>query len=264
MRFLLYNIRYATAAKRPVLPWSGYLSNTNSHLGSIIEFIRELDPDVAGLVEVDSGSFRTNGANQAEMMAEALGHYHSFQSKYCDSTRVSSMPVMKKQGNAFLAKDSIRNEKFHYFKRGVKRLVIELELENVTIFLVHLALGFRVRHQQLMELYALLKTVQGPVIVAGDFNALWGENEIDLFLGATGLVDPNRDSRPTFPAWKPNRHLDFILHSPEINVTSFIVPDVQLSDHLPLVLDFECSANTVTSESDSVITSLPPQIRVKQ
>lgn len=214
MRFLLYNIRYATAKKRPVFPWSGYLSQTGRHLDRIVNFISEIDPDVAGLIEVDAGSFRTKEAHQAEIMAEALGHYHSFSSKYCDSTRVSSMPVMKKQGNAFLAKDSIKKEEFHYFTKGVKRLVIELELENVTIFLVHLALGFRTRHKQLAQLYSLIRDIDRPHIVAGDFNALWGEDEIDLFLGATGLIDANIKSTPTFPSWKPTRHLDFILHSP--------------------------------------------------
>ena len=222
MRFLLYNIRYATAKKRPRFPWSGYFSQTGTHLNQIVEFIREVDPDVAGLIEVDAGSFRTREAHQAEIMAEALGHYHSFESKYCDSTRVSSMPVLNKQGNAFLAKDSILREQFHYFTEGMKRLVIELELEDLTIFLVHLSLGFKTRHRQLAQLYSLIRGTDRPHIVAGDFNALWGEDEISLFLGATGLVDANTDSEATFPSWKPNRHLDFILHSPDIQVDKFL------------------------------------------
>ena len=239
MRFLLYNIRYATAKRRPLFPWSGYLSRTNRHLEKIIDFVGPLEPDVVGLVEVDSGSFRTGRRNQAETMADALGHYHTFQSKYCQTTRVSTLPLLKQQGNAFLAKDTITNEKFHYFGRGVKRLVIELELNNLVIFLVHLALGFRVRHRQLGELYSLVKGTEKPHIVAGDFNALWGENEIGLFLGATGLINANRESRPSFPSWAPARHLDFILHSPEIEARQFSMPDVTFSDHLPLLFDFE-------------------------
>ena len=239
MRFLLYNIRYATGKKKPVFPWSGYFGKTGAHLHQIVEFIREIDPDVAGLIEVDAGSFRTKEAHQAEIMAETLGHYHSFESKYCDSTRVSSMPVLNKQGNAFLAKDSILSEQFHYFTKGVKRLVIELELEDVTIFLVHLSIGFRTRHRQLAQLYSLIRDVSRPHIVAGDFNSLWGEDEIELFLGATKLLDANLESQPTYPSWKPNRILDFILHSPGIEMNRFWIPDVQLSDHLPLVIDFE-------------------------
>jgi len=238
MRFLLYNIRYGTARKRPVFPWSGYFSKTKPHIATITEYIRELDPDIVGLVEVDAGSFRTGKTHQAEMMAESLGHFHSYCPKYCSTTRVASLPVMKNQGNAFLAKDTIVKEKFHFFTRGVKRLVIELELENVIIFLVHLSLGFKARHGQLEQLSNFISNTEKPCIVAGDFNVLWGESEINLFLKATGLVDANNESLPTFPAWKPKRHLDFILHSPEIKISDFFVPNVEFSDHLPLVLDF--------------------------
>lgn len=236
---MLYNIRYATAAKRPRFPWSGYLSRTDRHLKTITEFVGGLEPDVVGLVEVDTGSFRTRGTNQIEAMAAELGHYHSYQSKYCSSTYCSSLPMLNKQGNAFLAKDTISNERFHYFNRGFKRLVIELELENLTIFLVHLALGFGTRHRQLGELFELVKGCKKPLIVAGDFNAFWGEKEIDLFLAATGLANANRESAPSFPSWAPKRHLDFILHSPEIEAQRFWIPSVPHSDHLPLLFDFE-------------------------
>lgn len=239
MRFLLYNIRYATASKRPRFPWSGYFSRTDRHLETIMGFIDELSADVVGLVEVDSGSFRTRGVNQVEAMARKLGHYHCYQSKYCSTTYQSSLPMFKKQGNAFLARDTITSERFHYFKGGFKRLVIELEMEEVTVFLVHLSLGFRTRHRQLRELYKLVQEADKPVVVAGDFNALWGEDEIDMFLGATGLINANAASQPSFPSWAPKRHLDFILHSPELKAREFWMPDVQLSDHLPLVLDFD-------------------------
>ncbi len=40
-----------------------------------------------------------------------------------------------------------------FFDRGMKRLVIELELEHLVVYLVHLALGGKTRHQQLANLY---------------------------------------------------------------------------------------------------------------
>jgi endonuclease/exonuclease/phosphatase family metal-dependent hydrolase len=75
--------------------------------------------------------------------------------------------------------------------------------------------------------------------VAGDFNSLWGEQEINLFLAATGLCNADSRKQPSFPSWAPRRHLDFVLHSPEVRVTGFSAPDVRFSDHLPLVCDFE-------------------------
>ena len=45
---------------------------------------------------------------------------------------------------------------------------------------------------------------------------------------------------PTFPSRSPRWQLDFILHSPGIRVRHFeVLRNVRLSDHLPLVCDFE-------------------------
>ena len=238
MRLLVYNIRYGTGGKRPWFPWSGYFKHTGTNLRAIIEFIRPLDPDIMGLIEVDDGSYRSGRRNQAEVIADALGHYHTYRSKYGESSMAHSVPVLNRQGNAFLSRDNITGERFHYFTRGAKRLVIELELDHVVVFLVHLALGFRVRHQQLNDLYALVKETRKPLVIAGDFNVFWGDREIELFMAATGLINANCENLPSFPSWQPRRQLDFVLHSPSIQSSRFAIPDVTLSDHLPLVWDF--------------------------
>jgi len=242
MRFVLYNLRYGTGGSRRLLPWSGYFRKTSGNLQAMIGFLRSLDPDILGLVEVDTGSYRSGRRNQAETMAEALGHYHTYRCKYGESCVTRLVPIMNKQGNAFLTRDTISNEQFHYFEKGLKRLVIELEMENLTIFLVHLALSFRIRHHQLNDLYSLVKGTKRPHIVAGDFNALWGDHEISLFLAATGLSNAAPAAQPSFPSWAPRRQLDFILHCPRIRPTAFSMPPVTFSDHLPLVCDFEIEA----------------------
>ena len=234
MRFVLYNIRYATGLKA-----RNFFRSSRKNLEQIRGFLCDLEPDVVGLIEVDQGSYRSGGKNQAELLAESLGHYHSHSIKYGENSLWRRVPVVRKQGNAFLARDRIRNETFHFFDQGMKRLIIELELEHVAVYLVHLSLGARTRHQQLSALYELVKKARKPCIVAGDFNALWGENEIDLFLAASGLQNANLRSLPTYPSQKPHRHLDFVLFSQGILLRDFQVPRVPFSDHLPLVVDFD-------------------------
>lgn len=239
MRFLLYNIRYGTGVGRQIhLPWDRYLRRTTSNIERITGFVRSLKPDVVGLVEVDSGSYRTGRSHQARVIAEALGHYHCFESKYSSSSLARRIPVVNKQGNAFLTNNRVRNQHFHFFRKGLKRLVIELELDNVTLFLVHLSLKFHVRHHQLTDLYTLLQQAKKPLIVAGDFNAFGGPHETKLFMAAAGLKSANVASLPSFPSWSPRRELDFIMHSPDIEITRFEMPRVTLSDHLPLICDF--------------------------
>jgi endonuclease/exonuclease/phosphatase family metal-dependent hydrolase len=238
MRFVLYNIRYGTGGKKIHFPWRGYLRHTGKNFEQIAQFLQELNPDVAGLVEVDAGSYRSGKMNQAQMIAARLGQYHVYRSKYREGSRTRYIPILNQQGNAFVVRDGEHKETFHYFDRGVKRLVIELEMENVSFFLIHLALGSRMRHRQLGDLYDLLQTVKKPYVVAGDFNALWGEQEIRLFQAATRLKNAHASNSPTFPSWKPKRHLDFILHSPGISIERCWMPNVLFSDHLPIVCDF--------------------------
>lgn len=239
MRLLLYNIRYGTGIGRQIhLPWDRYLRRTSANLEQITGFVRSHKPDVVGLVEVDSGSYRTGRNHQAKVMADALGHYHCYESKYSALSLAQLVPVINKQGNAFLTSDRIHNQRFHFFRKGLKRLVIELELETVTLFLVHLSLKFRTRHHQLADLYSMLKPIRKPHIVAGDFNAFLGDHEIRLFMAATGLQSANTGALPSFPSWAPRRELDFILHTPDIEVTRFEMPNIKLSDHLPLICDF--------------------------
>src|SRR5256884_230340 len=134
-------------------------------------------------------------------------------------------------------------ERFHNFDTGIKRLIIELELSDVCVFLVHLSLKFRQRHYQLRSLHDLIVQAAKPVIVAGDFNTFWGTHEIYLFMRAAGLRSANTAGPPPLPARGPRIELDFILVSEGIEVTDFRVPDVRLSDHRPLVCDFQIRAS---------------------
>jgi endonuclease/exonuclease/phosphatase family metal-dependent hydrolase len=240
MRFLLYNIRYgAGIGKRFHLPfpYSGFLKRTNGNLRQITDFIKLVNPDIIGLLEVDSGSYRSEKTNQAEAIGTELEHYHVYHSKYPSDSLAQKVPLVNKQGNAFLTNQEIQSHRFHYFSDGIKRLVMEFELEDFTIFLVHLSLKFRHRQYQLQDLHSMVEKVTKPVIVAGDFNAFWGDRELQLFLAATGLKSANNLGQPSHPSRAPRRQLDYIFHSPEIHATDFQIPHVTLSDHAPLVCD---------------------------
>jgi endonuclease/exonuclease/phosphatase family metal-dependent hydrolase len=242
LRFLVYNIRYATGtgpAFHLPLPGAGYLRSSRRVLEQITQFIRNENPDLVGLVEVDTGSIRTSMVNQAEYIADSLGHYTAYECKYGSESINHMVPIVRKQSNALLASPSVRGERFHYFDTGIKRLIIELELEEVCVFLVHLSLKYRHRQYQLRTLHDLISSATKPVIVAGDFNTFWGTHEIYLFMRASGLRSANTLGLPSYPARAPRVELDFILVSGGIEVTDFRIPEVRHSDHRPLICDFE-------------------------
>lgn len=246
MRLVLYNIRYATGTgpgfHLPV-PGAGYLRNNRKVLESITEFLKGEQPDVVALVEVDSGSARSGMVNQAEYIAGRLGWQSVYQCKYGTESLSYRLPIARNQCNAFLAGPAIHGERFHYFDTGIKRLIIELELADAVIFLVHLSLKYRHRQWQLRSLYDLVRQSTKPVIVAGDFNTYWGDDEIYLFMQAAGLRSANTAGLATYPSDGARRELDFILYGAGIEVSRFAVPVVRYSDHLPLVCDFTVNAD---------------------
>jgi endonuclease/exonuclease/phosphatase family metal-dependent hydrolase len=241
LRLVVYNIRYATGtglAFHLPLPGAGYLRTSRRVLDGITEFLRAEKPDVVGLIEVDTGSVRSGMVNQAEHIARHLGHFSTYECKYGTESLNQFLPIVRKQANAFLSAPHVSGERFHYFDTGIKRLIIELELDEVCVFLVHLSLKYRHRQYQLRYLHDLISKASKPVIVAGDFNTFWGNHEIYLFMRAAGLRSANTRELPSFPAGVPRVELDFILVSAEIEVNDFRVPDVRFSDHRPLVCDF--------------------------
>jgi endonuclease/exonuclease/phosphatase family metal-dependent hydrolase len=255
LRLLVYNIRYATGTgptfHLPV-PGAGYLRSSRKVLDRITGFVRAENPDIVGLIEVDTGSIRSGMRNQAEHIAAALGHYTTYECKYGTASLNNMMPIVRKQANAFLAAPGVTGERFHYFDTGIKRLIIELELDDVCIFLVHLSLKYRQRQYQLRYLHDLIAKSNKPVIIAGDFNTFWGTHEIYLFTRAAGLRSANSKGLPSFPSRSPRIELDFVLVSEEIEVTDFRIPDVRFSDHRPLVCDFRVASSVRARPRPSV------------
>src|SRR5688500_2050145 len=103
MRFVLYNIRYATgtgAAFHLPVPGAGYLRSNPRVLAGITQFIKSRDPDIVGLIEVDTGSIRTGLVNQAQVIAKSLGHYSTYQCKYGEAALDALNPAGPTQANA--------------------------------------------------------------------------------------------------------------------------------------------------------------------
>ena len=240
-RLLIYNMRYGTGNGRILkvpVPGSGRLRAKPKNLENISQFIQSQNPDVVGLIEVDTGSERTGRINQARKIADDLQHYSLYQCKYHAGSLSSRLPIFNAQANAFLASNELHHPTFHYFNRGVKRLIIELEMDEVCIFLVHLSLWYRHRQEQLWELLQLVKQASKPVIIAGDFNTYWGNSELNMFKEATGMKSANIESIATFPSNKPRLELDFVLYEKPIKIEKFRVIPVEYSDHLPLIFDY--------------------------
>src|SRR5699024_1018233 len=108
-------------------------------------------------------------------------------------------------------------------------------VEPLVVAVVHLALGERIRNAQLTYLATLLKPFRYKVLM-GDFNCRPDQLERTL-PGALG-VRVAENELLTYPSWRPDRHIDYILTSPGLTVRqSRVLNDCRLSDHLPLAAE---------------------------
>ena len=242
MKFMVYNIAYGTGAPKnrldQVFGLYRYLHTGRKHLEKIIDCIAEHRPDVTGLLEVDTGSFRTGYQNQSEMIARALHRTVYGAVKYAPGSLSRKIPILRKQTNVFLAPEKLRPCAFHYLSSGMKRLALELEFNGIRFFLLHLSLRKAVRQSQLNHLMKLLRPLKEPFLIGGDFNVFSGAEELQRFMSELGLNSANRTDCPTFPSWKPEKQLDYILYSGRIEPLHFEVCSDRASDHLPVMLEF--------------------------
>lgn len=99
------------------------------------------------------------------------------------------------------------------------------------------------RLEQSRRLREVIDRCDGPVILAGDFNLLPdGQSMAILEQGMKNLIKEYgiTSTRSSHYA-KPIRLADYILVSPEIEVKDFKVLEDEVSDHLPLVVDWSVS-----------------------
>lgn len=242
MKLLIYNIAYGTGTSGGVKGFFSahrYLRTPEKVIDAIADFIDASGADVAGLVEIDTGSFRTGYLDQVSRVAERLPGYTCSAIKYGSQSIGRVLPILRKQANAFFSRKQPQQIKNYYMPFGFKRLILEMEVSGIRFFLLHLALHRGTRSRQLQYIKKIVSINPGPMIICGDFNTFAGDLELDTFIRDLELYDPNRERIPTYPSVGPKKKLDFILCSRGIRAKSFTVPSVQFSDHLPLILEFE-------------------------
>ncbi len=102
------------------------------------------------------------------------------------------------------------------------------------------------RLEQSQSMLAFYENINGPKIIGGDFNLELDTESISMFekQGYRNLIKDfgikntrNRFVWDKYPESK-QYYSDYVLVSPEIDVNKFLMPEVEISDHQPMILDF--------------------------
>ncbi len=216
----------------------------------IARVIARARPDVVALQELDVGRVRSQGMDQAHLIARYLEmefHFHPAmhleEERYGDAilthlpqrlVKAGSLPGLP--GKPYLE------------PRGALWVAVDLHGREVQIINTHLGLYPRERIGQVEALLGIdwlgHERCRDPVILCGDFNALPSSSVCRRLCGR--LKDAQveaRHHRPrsTFSARFPTVRIDHIFVSPGLEVTGIEIPDSDLvrtaSDHLPLIAE---------------------------
>ncbi len=221
--------------------------------GRIIDVIGHYKPDLVLLQEVDQFTKRSNGDRQVDVLGDPLGFRHR---TYFPNVRVRSGGAY---GNAILSRFPLtetsniditippkkRRSILHARYRVRFHGGYGIRTRTVHVYNLHLGLSGIERKFQLRRFLESQPFVglnqQTPMIVAGDFNDVWGTLGKRLLVpaGFRGLSRPLR----TFPAYAPIRALDSIYVKGDVEILHVHRARMELakraSDHLPLIVELE-------------------------
>ncbi len=205
----------------------------------VVETIREVDPDILLLNEVDQENPRSAGLRQAEIIAKELNMSYFF----------SLAEGRSNYGNAVLSKFPItaefgfvlpRPEWMLAVDRGCSAIVTEIEGREVLVMGTHLGLGgileIQTELRKILEVY--LEHEEIPAIIAGDLNAEWYDLQygvpefFDHFNSVNHALDK---SLHTIPADRPGRQIDYIFVNHYFEIVDAFTVASYASDHLPVV-----------------------------
>ena len=234
LRLLSYNIQTGIASQR----YRHYVTRGLRHIMPHAQVVRNLDKisslvggyDVVALQEVDAGSLRTGFINQTEYLA----HRAAFPYWYSQTNR--RMGHLAQVSIGLLSQLKPRKVTEHRLPgppgRGLMVVQLGNDQQHLYLFILHLSLGSRARRRQLSYVGERIRDCK-HVIVMGDFNAALDSPEMRTLIAGTQLHTP-RARINTFPSWRPQRGLDHILVSEDLEVLNIRVMDRRCSDHLPL------------------------------
>lgn len=230
LKVLSYNIHHANPPIR----------KDSIDLSAIIQVIKDSDADLVALQEVDSNTDRSGLGNQAQQIGDALGMQVffgkaiDFQNGAYGVAILSRFPILKSKVYKLPSKPETQGE-----PRVLAMSLIQLP-DDRSIWFASTHFDSQKedtnRRLQIQELLNITNTINLPVLVAGDFNAV--ENSAVIASLDNLFTRTCTSCPPTIPVQNPTKAIDYIAFKPKsfFKIKSHIVIDEKYaSDHLPVL-----------------------------
>lgn len=236
------------------------IQSGHGNLEATATAIRAASADVVALQEVDvHWAERSGFADQAAFLGERLRMHVLFAPIYRLPADSAGQPP-REFGVALLSRFPIvtwRNDTLTRLSTqvpnpvpapapGLLEATLDVQGTRVRVWNTHLDYRGdpRVRRQQVSEMVADIGAADVPTIVFGDLNATPTAPELaPLFARLHDAWSPAFGSGFTYPADSASKRIDYVLVSSRFAVRAATVPDIQASDHRPVIVDLSLLPN---------------------
>jgi endonuclease/exonuclease/phosphatase family metal-dependent hydrolase len=229
----------------------------NLDLERIARDIEESGSDIIGLQEVDNRwSTRSDFEDQAAWLADRLDMHYAYAANL-DREPAEGQTERRQYGTAILSEYPILDSENHLLtnleyaerpteQRGLLEAVINVEGNHVSFYNTHLDhQRSEQRQSQVKEILAVAQESELPSVLVGDLNAVPSAPEMqDIMAGFTDVFAVlGQDDAYTYPVEEPDRRIDYILTSDDVDAEAAEVIDTTSSDHLPIIADLSIEQN---------------------
>jgi endonuclease/exonuclease/phosphatase family metal-dependent hydrolase len=218
IKVVTYNIQYGRGQDGKV------------DLQRTIDTLKELDPDIVSLQEIERYGARSGFQDQVHMISQALEMNAVF------SPSLSYPGIY--YGNAILSRFPIQDfsrvslpSSYEHRSAVLAHIRID-EQKTIQVLNTHLGLDQKERARDIRTIHEIILTTDSPIIVTGDLNSTPKKKEYDIWTEHF-LVKSNEGQRlQTYRDrdWQ----IDYIFHSPHFVTLDTWTVSSDASDHFPV------------------------------
>jgi endonuclease/exonuclease/phosphatase family metal-dependent hydrolase len=222
------------------------------NLTTVGTWLQATAPDLVALQEVDVDSSWNGNFDHLAHVAEEVGLPH----RAMGTNNLNGGRYRLNYGNGTLARWPVARDENHPFgtaRLGEKGfLYTEFVVDGQRLGLINVHLDFRRRQTRLRQVQQVIDWLAAerrrdpalpPPLVVGDLNCELSAPKD----AARVLYDYLRDwseyhvepqTADTFPVYEPRRAIDLVYVPGQLEVVAVTVPEVSVSDHRPVIVDF--------------------------
>ncbi len=239
IRVLTYNIKYN----------SEYLRYNKDSLSSMIEFIKLQNADILVLPESRLNSTHKNLRKKLdEIYPYNIGSDYAGNEFYIETFVFSRYPISnaRQYGKHYIYEMNVHLSD----EKNIKLIACHLNsnqsnssLNRGEGILSNIQKGYEIRAKEVQMICDSLKNAQYPIIIAGDFNDISGSKTLNLLQDNLNLKDAWWKSGFGYGTTSTSKNLffrlDHILYSNHLESIAIDIPNVDFSDHYPLITELK-------------------------